>query len=45
MPRDKGVEISMQSDNPEHATQKGKRVNQLEQMETLIEGNANSDGE
>ena len=45
MPRGKGVEISRQSDNPEHAAQKRKRVNQLEQTETVIEGNADNDGE
>ena len=45
MPRGKGVEISRQSDNPEHAAQKGKRVNQLEQTDTVIEGNADNDGE
>ena len=45
MPRGKGVEISRQSDNPKHAAQQVKRVNQLEQMETLIEENANNDGE
>ena len=45
MPRGKGVEISRQSDNPEHAAQKGKRVIQLEQTETVNEGNAHNDGE
>ena len=39
------VEISRQSDNPEHAAQKGNRVNQLEQTETVIEENADNDGE
>ena len=45
MPRGKGVEISRQSDNPEHTTQKGKRVNQLEQTDTVNEGKAGNDGE